>query len=271
MPWFKVDDQCALHPKVVKAGNAAFGAWVRMGCYCNQQLTDGFVMESVARMMATARELESMCSAGLAHKVDDGYQIHDYLKYQPSKEAVLQSREATKRRVNAHRNKRGNAVTNTNGNGVGTSALLGTGTGSGNSGSGSQVGEARGGVDSGRLCGDWGKRWSTKLLMPPREFVNDVARLMTEYAVATQDANLDALVDRCMKAFLSELASWNFEGAATPQMFIKKWPEIQTILAGRDPSRRREQRGDAKAAANKRGFNEAAPHAAVSKDRTDEL
>lgn len=29
MPWFRVDDDFALHPKAIAAGNAALGLWVR--------------------------------------------------------------------------------------------------------------------------------------------------------------------------------------------------------------------------------------------------
>jgi len=43
MPWFKVDDTLAFHAKVVAAGNAAMGLWVRAGAHSMQQLTDGFI------------------------------------------------------------------------------------------------------------------------------------------------------------------------------------------------------------------------------------
>lgn len=113
MPWFKIDDQSTFNPKVMRAGNAAFGAWVRMGAYCNAQLTDGFIPEQMARMIATARELDSMTAAGIAHKVDGGYRIHDYLEYQPSKEEVTSEREAIRTRVKRHRNGKRNGVTPT--------------------------------------------------------------------------------------------------------------------------------------------------------------
>ena len=43
MPWFKVDDRLAHHPKVMAVGNAAMGLWVRAGSWSAAHLTDGYV------------------------------------------------------------------------------------------------------------------------------------------------------------------------------------------------------------------------------------
>jgi hypothetical protein len=104
MPWFKVDDQSTFNPKVVRAGNGAFGALIRLGAYCNAQLTNGFVTDEIVRMVASSRELEKMLDANMLHPVDGGYQIHDYLEYQASKEQVQADRQAIKERVKRHRN-----------------------------------------------------------------------------------------------------------------------------------------------------------------------
>ncbi len=104
MPWFKVDDQTTFHPKVMRAGNAAFGAWVRLGAYCNAQLTDGFIPASVARMIASRRELETLIESQFLDQIEGGYRIHDYLEYQPSRAQVEAERKATRARVTRHRN-----------------------------------------------------------------------------------------------------------------------------------------------------------------------
>lgn len=122
MAWFKVDDNAAFHPKIVRAGNAAFGAWIRLGAYCAAQLTDGFIPEQVARMIATKRELDTLAICGLLRDDSGGFLIHDYLEYQPSRDHVLAEREATRARVSRHRNGVGNGVTNTVGNTVGNTA-----------------------------------------------------------------------------------------------------------------------------------------------------
>lgn len=122
MPWFKVDDQTTFHPKVLRAGNAAFGAWVRMGAYCGAQLTDGFIPDQVAHMIATKKELDKMIDVELLHVVGGGFQIHDYLDFQPSREQVLSERQATRERVSRHRNGVTPPVTHSERNGVSTPA-----------------------------------------------------------------------------------------------------------------------------------------------------
>jgi hypothetical protein len=96
MPWFRIDDTFAFHPKVLAAGNEAIGAWVRLGSYCAAHLTDGLVPELSARMVASADCLQALVEAKLLLRERDGYRIHDYLSYQPSKRTVLLDREQAK-------------------------------------------------------------------------------------------------------------------------------------------------------------------------------
>lgn len=98
MPWFKVDDAFTFHPKVVSAGNAAIGAWIRIGAYCSAHLTDGFIADLTARMIAAPAELDALVACGLLHASGSGYQVHEYLKYQQSKKQVEDEREAGRRR-----------------------------------------------------------------------------------------------------------------------------------------------------------------------------
>ena len=43
MSWFKLDDKSTFHRKVVAAGNAAWGAFCRLGTHSSDQGTDGVV------------------------------------------------------------------------------------------------------------------------------------------------------------------------------------------------------------------------------------
>ena len=53
MSWFRIDDRFHSHPKVLRAGNAAVGLWVRCGAYSTDYGTDGLVLaEIVARFGA---------------------------------------------------------------------------------------------------------------------------------------------------------------------------------------------------------------------------
>lgn len=105
MTWFKVDDTLAFHPKVLAAGNAAIGLWVRAGSWSAQQLKDGFVPDSVVATLdgkAAAKKLEEV---GLWHRVEGGWQFHDWTSRQPTREQVEADRKAAKERMRRHRRK----------------------------------------------------------------------------------------------------------------------------------------------------------------------
>lgn len=72
MPWFKVDDGLPDHPKVLLAGNAAMGLWVRAGAWSMKHLTDGFIPEAFVRLLGTAKEARALVTAGLWVKVEGG-------------------------------------------------------------------------------------------------------------------------------------------------------------------------------------------------------
>jgi hypothetical protein len=101
-------------------------------CYCNRNLTDGFIPSSVGlgklrfcdgNPVPAIRELEDK---DLWIRCDGGWMVHDYLDFQPSREAVLAERADTRIRVSKHRaNARSNAPSNT----VTTANVPGTGTG----------------------------------------------------------------------------------------------------------------------------------------------
>lgn len=92
MAWFKVDDNDAFDPEVVDLGNAAYGAWVRLGAYANQHLTDGIVPISVARMIASGRELDRLLDHNWLRVDGNGFVLVDYHRDQPTSEEVLERR-----------------------------------------------------------------------------------------------------------------------------------------------------------------------------------
>lgn len=98
MPWFKVDDTFPHHAKVMAAGNAACGLWVRAGAWSMQQLSDGFVPRHVARQLGTPREARALVDAGLWIEKDDGYEFHEWAGRQPSRVQVEADREAARER-----------------------------------------------------------------------------------------------------------------------------------------------------------------------------
>jgi hypothetical protein len=68
MPWFRIDDKAHSHPKLIKAGNAAIGLWLRCGAYAAQHLTDGIVPGVVAELYGSKPQAAKLIKAGLWHE-----------------------------------------------------------------------------------------------------------------------------------------------------------------------------------------------------------
>lgn len=123
MPWVRIDEDFAQHPKLVKVGPLGMAMQVAALCYCNRNLTDGFVPWGVARALLSweflgqqeARSnkpfqiavvsgiggddvssdfvIRLLLDAEVWEEVDGGYLIHDYDEYQPTRAEVLAERE----------------------------------------------------------------------------------------------------------------------------------------------------------------------------------
>lgn len=104
MPHFAVDESAHGHRKVMRAGNAAFGLWVRFGSYACDYLTDGVIPAEIAAMYGTAPQLKKLTNLGMLHgaghdcprcpQPEEGdYALHDYLGPNPSRVEVQRRRE----------------------------------------------------------------------------------------------------------------------------------------------------------------------------------
>lgn len=93
----KLDDAFADHPKVMAAGPLASWLHVCALLYCSRLLTDGYIPIAQVRKLADidgAIDLaDRLVEVGLWDRADDGYQVHDYLDYNPSREDTLRRRE----------------------------------------------------------------------------------------------------------------------------------------------------------------------------------
>ncbi|MFF5451841.1 hypothetical protein ACFY40_11450 [Streptomyces sp. NPDC012950] len=101
MPYFPVDDAAHSHPKFMAATNAALGLWVRVGSWVAQQLTDGHVPGSVAKLYGTPAQAKSLVSARLWHAAGHDcprcpqprpgdYYMHDYPDHGSKSRAEIQ-------------------------------------------------------------------------------------------------------------------------------------------------------------------------------------
>lgn len=118
MPWFKVDDNLAFHPKVLLSGNEAMGVWIRAGSWSAQMLTDGFVPADVVETLSrrgdgpcdacgappekgaslTPAPADRLIHAGLWVPERHGFRFHQWEERQPTKRSVDERRAADRRR-----------------------------------------------------------------------------------------------------------------------------------------------------------------------------
>ena len=100
MPWTKLDDQFYDHPKTVAAGPEGIALFICGLSYCARQLTDGFISKAQVRRLVDVDDpwavAERLVSVGFWKRVNDGYQVHDYLKYNPTAAQVKAQRACGK-------------------------------------------------------------------------------------------------------------------------------------------------------------------------------
>lgn len=97
MAWLKVDDRVRTHPKIVEAGPLAAWVWFCGICYCREHLTDGFIADKmlatlVPGLSSLKKAAASLVAAGLWHRGERGYQVHDFLDWNPSRADVEKQR-----------------------------------------------------------------------------------------------------------------------------------------------------------------------------------
>lgn len=151
MPWVRFDDQFSIHRKVSGLSDAAFRLHVSAIFWCARNLTDGAVPEEdlddvCARVRTPGRFVAELVRRGLWHEpkdicespdcaadgTADGWVIHDYLEFQPSKEKVVRDRKDNAARQKKWRDQQKqrpprdpedrNGVSNEDRNGVSNSA-----------------------------------------------------------------------------------------------------------------------------------------------------
>lgn len=146
MPWVRIDDHFDEHPKMQQVGPLGWGVWLAGLAYCNRNLTDGFIPYAKARTLCSFEVVEDdgqiwelsrssgyagsdiesewvinlLVDTGLWHVVEngrgriDGYRIHDYDQYQPSREEVTREREQNAERQRRHRERKAEAAPQSN-------------------------------------------------------------------------------------------------------------------------------------------------------------
>jgi hypothetical protein len=114
MSWGRLHDGANADPKLLALSDSAWRMW---GCgliYCQNALTDGFIPEHAIHTFGVRAKNKEAVAAELCrtlipgkgalwHKVDGGYQVHDYLDWNDSRTEVLEGRARGRDRVRRHR------------------------------------------------------------------------------------------------------------------------------------------------------------------------
>lgn len=127
MPWVKLDDGLWSHPKINGVSNDALALYICGLSYAGQYVTDGMLSYAIVERLAAFRRTgpsvtEELVDARLWERVERGFQIHDYLGYNKSRDEIERDRANSAQRQEKHRtsylNGVSNGVTNDPGNAV---------------------------------------------------------------------------------------------------------------------------------------------------------
>lgn len=112
MTWYKVDDKAWSHPKFIRLSSLSFGVWARIGSYCSDQLTDGFVETETVHTICpesravVERAIAELVRADLWEPCDRGHRYHDWADHQPTRAEVEAARAAARERQRRARERR---------------------------------------------------------------------------------------------------------------------------------------------------------------------
>lgn len=110
MPWVRLDDRFPTHRKVALLSDRAFRLYVSALCWSSENLTEGHISDReltlVARVRGTKTAATELVTAQLWEREDDGYVIHDFLEYNPSRARVKEDRERNSARQQAFRDRK---------------------------------------------------------------------------------------------------------------------------------------------------------------------
>jgi hypothetical protein len=100
--WIKLHDNFWENPKVLAAGEDAALLYIQGLSYCSRNLTDGAIPTPALRNLTAKREAKTLARVlvreGLWIETATGWQVHDYLKVQRSREQVEAEREKARER-----------------------------------------------------------------------------------------------------------------------------------------------------------------------------
>lgn len=115
MPWARFDDRFPSNRKIALLSDRAFRLYVTAICWSAENLTDGVIEREELRLIASYRGVNravtELTERGLWLATDTGWEIHDYLVYNFSREQVLAERKKNAARQAAFKARHGGKKT----------------------------------------------------------------------------------------------------------------------------------------------------------------
>jgi hypothetical protein len=110
MPFGRLHEEAASDNKLLNLSNAAWRMWGMGLIYCQRNLTDGFIPDDALQFWGIKggglkKVAEELCRSMVPGKaavwavVAGGFQVHDYLQWNDSKQDILDKRAATAARI----------------------------------------------------------------------------------------------------------------------------------------------------------------------------
>lgn len=114
MAWVRIHDGAMDNLKIMRLSDSAFRLWVRGLSYCQTQLTDGRIpQEALQFMNVRPKDLQQLTTVLVDGKAPlwetvpgFGYQVHDYLDWNDSREVVTEKRDRARVRAKNSRTSR---------------------------------------------------------------------------------------------------------------------------------------------------------------------
>ncbi len=110
MSWLRIDDRFAMDPKVYGLSDGALRLHLSALCHCAQHETDGIIAAHMVPSLTIhddkAPLVDELVRAGLWEPIVGGFQVHNYLKWNPSHASLEAARSGKRERQTKYRARR---------------------------------------------------------------------------------------------------------------------------------------------------------------------
>jgi hypothetical protein len=108
--WVKLHDQAPNDPDIDRLSDGAFRLWISGICYCQAELTDGFIDSGRVRRLTPnykATHLRELTDSGVFSATADGYVVRNFAKWNKTSDYWRAKRESDAARLADWRARKG--------------------------------------------------------------------------------------------------------------------------------------------------------------------